>query len=148
MTDAANKALIRRFYEEAWNGGNLDVCDEVFADEYIRHDARATDPPPGPEGQKRIAAAFRAAFPDLDFTVHLLLAEDGFVVGHWTASGTHRGPWAAIEPTGRRAVLSGVNIFRFDDGKVVEIWNLRDDLGLMEQLGAPVYAGAPAPATT
>ena len=144
MTDAANKALIGRFYEEVWNRGNLAVCDEVFADDYVRHDARATDPPPGPEGQKQIAAAFRTAFPDLEFTVHRLVAEDGVVVGHWTATGTHRGRWAGVEPTGKRAVLSAVNIFRFEDGKVAEIWNLRDDLGLLEQLGAPVYAGAPS----
>jgi predicted ester cyclase len=40
------------------------------------------------------------------------------------------------------ATFSAVNIFRFEDGKVAEIWNHRDDLGLMEQLGVPVHAGA------
>ena len=63
-------------------------------------------------------------------------------MGRWTASGTNLGPWGGREPTGRRATFSGVNIFRFEDGKVAEIWNHRDDLGLMEQLGVPVHAGA------
>jgi predicted ester cyclase len=49
-----------------------------------------------------------------------------------------------LEPTGRRATFSAVNIFRFENGKVAEIWNHRDDLGLIEQVGAPVYAGARA----
>jgi steroid delta-isomerase-like uncharacterized protein len=139
---AENKALIRRFYEEVWNSGNLDVCDEVFADDYVRHDLRASQAAPGPEGQKQIAGAFRAAFPDLRFTVKALIAEDDYVVGQWTATGTHHGRWAAVEPTGREASLTGVNVFRFENRKVAEIWNYRDDLGLLEQLGAAVYAGA------
>src|SRR5262249_12995727 len=138
---AENKALIRRFYDEVWNGGNLDVCDEVFADDYIRHDLRATHAAPGPEGQKQIAGAFRTAFPDLRFTVLALIAEDDYVVGQWRATGTHQGRWAAVEPTGKTATLAAVNVFRFEDGKVAEIWNYRDDLGLLEQLGAPVHAG-------
>ena len=143
MSAAENKALVRRFYEEVWASGNLDVCDEVFADDYVRHDLRATDAAPGPEGQKQIAGAFRAAFPGLRFTVEALIAEDDFVVGRWMATGTHRGRWAAVEPTGKTATLAGVNVFRFEDGKVAEIWNFRDDLGLLEQLGAAVFAGAP-----
>jgi predicted ester cyclase len=74
--------------------------------------------------------------------VELLVAEGDYVVGRWTASGTHLGPWGDVAPTGRRATFSGVNIFRFEGGKVVEIWNHRDDQGLMEQLGAAVVAGA------
>jgi len=136
------KALIRRFYEEVWARGNLDVCDEVFAPEYVRHDFRAGDPAAGPEGQKQIAAAFRAAFPDLRWRVDLLVAEGDYVVGRWTASGTHSGPWAGVEATGRTMTFSGANIFRFENGKVAEIWNHRDDLGLSEQIGAVIYAGA------
>ena len=138
----ANKDLARRFYEEAWGSGKLEVIDELFADDYVRHDVRPGEPLPGPEGMKRITIDFRAAFPDLRFEVGLLLAEDDFVVARWTASGTHAGRWGDVEPTGRTATFSGVNIFRFANGKVVEIWNHRDDLGLREQLGAPMYAGA------
>jgi steroid delta-isomerase-like uncharacterized protein len=142
VTLEANKELVRRFYEEVWNLGNLDVADEVFAPEYLRHDSRSSAPEPGPAGQKRIAADFRAAFPDLSFEVDLILGEGELVAGRWTASGTHLGSWAGIGATGRRMRFSGLNVFRFSDGKVVEAWNHRDDLGLMEQLGAPVYAGA------
>ena len=143
MSEVANKELVRRFYEEVWARGNVDVADEVFADEYERHDFRAGEPASGAEGQKAIAAAFRAAFPDLTWEIDFLLGDGDFVVGRWTASGTHLGPWAGVEPTGRPMRFSGINVFRFSDGKVVEIWNHRDDLGLMQQLGAPVYAGAP-----
>jgi steroid delta-isomerase-like uncharacterized protein len=143
VSEVANKELVRRFYEEVWARGKVDVADEVFADEYERHDFRAGEPASGAEGQKAIAAAFRAAFPDLTWEIDFLLGDGDFVVGRWTASGTHLGPWAGVEPTGRPMRFSGINVFRFSDGKVVEIWNHRDDLGLMQQLGAPVYAGAP-----
>ena len=142
MSAEDNKALIWRFYEEVWGKGNLDVAYEVFADDYVRHDLRPGTAVPGPEGQKRIAAEFREAFPDLTWQIDLIIGTDEFVVGRWTASGTHRGRWAGQEPTGRSMTFSGVNIFRFEDGKVAEIWNHRDDLGLMQQLEAPIYAGA------
>jgi steroid delta-isomerase-like uncharacterized protein len=142
MSEDANKALVRRFYEEVWGRGKLDVADELFADEYERHDFRGGEHKPGPAGQKRIAAAFRAAFPDLSWQIDFILAEGELVAGRWTATGTHLGTWAGVEPTRRVMRFSGINVFRFSDGKVVEIWNHRDDLGLMLQLGAPVYAGA------
>jgi predicted ester cyclase len=144
MSAEANKALVCRFYEEVWARGNLDVADEVFTDGYVRHDFRAGEPEHGAEGQKRIAEAFRAAFPDLTWHLDFVLAEGDLVAARWTAGGTHLGSWAGISPTGRKMRFSGINAFRFADGKVVEIWNHRDDLGLMEQLGAAVHAGAPA----
>ena len=139
-----NKALVRRFYEEVWDRGNTDFAFAVFADDYVRHDLRATNALPGPEGQKKIADDFRAAFPDLRCAVDLIVGEGDYVVGRWTATGTHSGRWGAVEPTGRQAAFSGVNIYRFESGKVAEIWNHRDDLGLAEQVGAPIYAGARA----
>jgi steroid delta-isomerase-like uncharacterized protein len=142
VAEDENKSLIRRFYEEVWGRGNLDVAEEVFAADYERHDLRPTPAVPGPAGQKRIAGDFRAAFPDLRWNVELLVAEGDYVVGRWTAEGTHRGPWGAVEPTGRPMKFSGVNIFRFENSKVAEIWNYRDDLGLMQQLGVPVFAGS------
>jgi steroid delta-isomerase-like uncharacterized protein len=141
-----NKALIRRFYEEVWDRGNTEFAHEVFAEDYVRHDLRPTAALPGPEGQKRIADDFRAAFPDLRVSVDLVVGGDDFVVGRWTASGTHLGQWGGLAPTGRPATFSAANIFRFENGKVAEIWNHRDDFGLFEQIGAPIHAGAPADA--
>ena len=74
--------------------------------------------------------------------VDLIIGEGEFVVGRWTATGTHLGSWGGIEPTGRRINFSAANIFRFEDGRVAEIWNHRDDLGLREQVGAAIYGGA------
>jgi steroid delta-isomerase-like uncharacterized protein len=139
----ANKALVRRFYEEVWSRGNVGFAEEVFADDYVRHDLRATKAAPDAAGQALIAEQFRRAFPDLEWHIDLVLGEGDLVAARWTASGTHTGDWGDVSPTGKRATFSGVNIFRFGaDGKVVEIWNHRDDFGLREQLGAAIFAGA------
>jgi steroid delta-isomerase-like uncharacterized protein len=141
----ANKQLVERFYEEVWARGNVDFATEVFSDDYVRHDLRAAQAARGAAGQAWIAEQFRQAFPDLKWRIDLVFGEADLVAGRWTASGTHSGSWGDLPPTGKRAEFSGVNIFRFgDDGKVVEIWNHRDDLGLMNQLGAAVFAGAPS----
>lgn len=141
MGVAENKALVARFYDEVWDKGHVAVAHEVFADDYTRHDLRPSEALPGPAGQAKIAEDFRRAFPDLRFGVDLLIGEGDIVAARWTAAGTHTGRWGSLEPTGKRASFSGVNIFRFTDGKVVEIWNHRDDLGLLAQIGAPVFAG-------
>lgn len=67
MSLAENKALVRRFYEEVWNQGNVDVTAEIFSDDYVRHDLRPSQAEPGAAGMAKIAADFRAAFPDLSF---------------------------------------------------------------------------------
>jgi steroid delta-isomerase-like uncharacterized protein len=144
LSTEENKALVRRFYEEVWDRGTTDFAFEVFAEDYARHDFRATETLPGPAGQKKIADDFRAAFPDLEVTVDLIIGEQDFVVGRWTATGTHSGSWGGLAPSGRRVAFSAANVFRFERGKVAEIWNHRDDLGLREQIGAAIYAGAAA----
>lgn len=144
MDPDANKRLVEQFYEEVWARGNVEFAAQVFVDDYVRHDLRPAQAAPGPLGQAQIAQAFREAFPDLQWRIDLLLADGDLVAARWTASGTHTGPWAGAEATRRRVEFSGVNIFRFGHaGKVVEIWNHRDDLGLREQLGVAVYAGPP-----
>ena len=143
MADDENKQVVRRFYEELWNRGNLDAADELVAPDYVRHDLRPGDAPPGPAGQKAVAEKFRAAFPDVSLEVEALVAEGDLVVARWTMFGTHIGAWGDSAPTGRSVRFSGVNFFRIADHKIAEIWNVRDDLGLREQLGAAVYAGFP-----
>jgi steroid delta-isomerase-like uncharacterized protein len=137
-----NTALVRSFYERVWNRGEVEAAADVFAPDYVRHDLRPGPAEPGQAGQARIAAEFRAAFPDLRMRVDLILAEGDLVAARWTTEGTNTGPWAGRAPTGRHARFSGVNIFRISDGRVVELWNHRDDLGLMQQLGAEIFAGA------
>ena len=142
MSVEDNKRLARRFWDEVWDKGNFDVVYEVFAEDYVRHDLRPTNPIPGPAGQKAIAVDFRRAFPDVRWHVDFIFGEGDMVMGRWTATGTHTGKWGKFEPTGKKVKFSGINVFRFQNGKVAEIWNHRDDFGLFDQVGVPVHAGS------
>jgi predicted ester cyclase len=96
-----NRALVCRFYEEVWNRGNVGVAQEIFAEDYVRHDLRPTRAEAGGAGQAKIAEDFRRAFPDPSFDVDLVVAEGDLVAARWTAEGTHSGPWVERSQPGR-----------------------------------------------
>lgn len=135
MAGEANKALLRRYFDEGTNRGNLDVVDELFAPDYVHHDPANPDVVVGNEGVKRHIATLRGAFPDIAFTVQEMIAEGDDVVVRWKADLTHTGDYFGIPPTGKRATITGVNYWRIKNGKAVEGWVNRDDLSLMQQLG-------------
>jgi steroid delta-isomerase-like uncharacterized protein len=130
-----NRAVSRRVAEEVFNGGNVDLADELYAPDYVLHDPSLPEDLHGPEGIKRYAAMTLGAFPDIRVAVEDQVAEGDKVVSRWTATGTHTGDLMGIPPTGRRVEISGVTINRFSGGKIAEDWYQSDDLGMMQQLG-------------
>jgi steroid delta-isomerase-like uncharacterized protein len=131
-----NKAIVRRWYEDLFNPGNLDVADEIITQDHVHHDPTPPDLPPGPEGQRQLASLYRNAFPDAHTTVEDQLAEGDKVVTRWTARGTHRGELMGVPPSGNRVEISGIAIYRVSGGKVEETWSNYDALGIMQQIGA------------
>lgn len=136
MTIEQNKNLIRRYFEEAWNQGGLDVLDEIVAQGYVNHDPFVPGLPAGPDGLKPIMAGFRAAFPDLHYTIEDLVAEGDKVVTRWTMRATHTGEFMGMPATGKQVMVGGMQIERIVEGQITEHWRKSDDLGLMQQLGA------------
>ncbi|OLB87004.1 MAG: hypothetical protein AUI12_07735 [Acidobacteria bacterium 13_2_20CM_2_57_6] len=130
-----NKFVIRRSFEELWNKGNLSLADELYTPNYEHHDASSPDFGRGPESEKKRAALYRTAFPDLQLTIEDIIAEGQTVVARWSCRGTHKGDLSGIAPTGKQVTISGVSIARFTNGKMVEGWVNWDALGLMQQLG-------------
>ncbi len=144
MSAEENKAAFRRIPEEVLNAGNLDLADELFAADYVEHAPVPPGTPPGLAGFKAFVTAFRAAFPDLHYTVGTILAEGDLTAGNLTGRGTHRGEFMGITPTGRQFASSGMSFYRITDSKVSELWVQADLPGLLQQLGA---APGPAQAT-
>ena len=143
MMSEENKALVRRFLEEAFNKGNLGVVDEICASDYVLHDPASPEEIRGPEGIKGFVQMYRSAFPDSHITLEDLIAEGDKVVSRWTARGTHQGELFGIPPSGNQVEVSGITISRFEGGKFVEDWSNSDTLGLMQQIGAvPSQEGA------
>ena len=135
MSAEENRAVSLRVAEEVFNGGNVDLADELYAPDYVLHDPSLPEDLHGPEGIKRYAAMTLGAFPDIRVAVEDQVAEGDKVVSRWTATGTHTGDLMGIPPTGRRVEISGVTINRFSGGKIAEDWYQSDDLGMMQQLG-------------
>jgi steroid delta-isomerase-like uncharacterized protein len=129
----ANRALVRRVYEEGLNKGDFALLDQLIDEHLVDHSLFGGGT--GTETFKQRFSAVRAAFPDANLTI-----EDGIAVGdkvasRWTLRGTHTGPFASFAPTGRHVVITGMNICRIQGGKLVEHWANFDHLGLLQQLG-------------
>ncbi len=135
MSVEDNKALIRRIPEEVYNEGNLAVADEVIAAAYVEHFPLPPGWPSGLEGLKQFITVLRAAFPDFRYTVEDEIAEGEKVVIRLSASGTHRGEFLGIPPTGNQAAWTEIHVCRIADGRLVEHWANLDQLGMMQQLG-------------
>jgi steroid delta-isomerase-like uncharacterized protein len=137
MSTEANKAIVVQLYEEVWNCGNLDLADKLVAPSAVDHDPqRPPSAPVGPQGLKAVVTMRRRAFPDDHHTIEDLVAEGDKVVARLTRTGTHQGTFLDLPPTGKPISTTSIHIFRFADGQLVEHWACRDDLGLLQQLGA------------
>jgi predicted ester cyclase len=119
----ANKTVVRRLVAEVFNGGRLELIEELYAPRLAAAARRWIEP-------------FRASFPDIHMEVIDLIAEGDKVVGRFICSATHLGEWLGHAPTGRRFErVDEVAIFRLRDGKIVHAWSLEDTLSRLRQLG-------------
>jgi steroid delta-isomerase-like uncharacterized protein len=144
MSSEANKTQYCRTLEEVFNQGDLDLVDELVAPDFLNHDVPPGMNNRGPDSTRQIVRMLRTAFPDLHFTIEELVTEADTVAGRVTMRGTHLGPFQGIAPTGRSFEQVHMHFVRFRDGKAIEHRAVRDDLGMMRQLGviaAPANAG-------
>jgi steroid delta-isomerase-like uncharacterized protein len=138
MSPQEMRELIESWGEEIFHKGNLDKLEDFLTPDYVRH----TNPGGreggrdivGVEDTRRSIAAFRGAFPDVHFATDDMLVDGDKVVVRWTCTGTHRGPFRGIPPTGKHVRFIGINIYRLRAGKIVERWAVEDYVSLMQQL--------------
>ncbi len=144
MSTVENKAIVRRIYEELWDGRDLRVADELIAEGGLNYDTGLTAHPFGPEEMKGTVRMVTAAFPDSRHEVQDVFAEDDRVMARVKLTGTRGGKFMGIPPTGRRIEVNEIHVYRLRDGKAVEHRVVRDDLGAMRQLGV-IADAVPAP---
>jgi steroid delta-isomerase-like uncharacterized protein len=134
-------ATLRRFYD-LLNAGDVDGFGELLADDFVEHE-ETPGLSPTKEGVKDFFRMYIAAFPDLRMDPEDVLASGDKVVARVRATGTHRGEFMGIPPTGKAFDVQVVDIVRFgDDGLAREHWGLFDAMRMMQQLG--VVEGPPA----
>lgn len=134
MTSKENERLARRFPEEAATGGDVDVLDEILADDFVDHSLFGREVV-GVEASKAQLRAILTAFPDFEATVEDVVAEGDRVAMRVTLSGTHEGEFMGLEPTGNSFEVGNAVFNRVADGRIVERWTLPDTFGMLQQLG-------------
>ena len=131
----SNEWLIRQYFEEVWNKGNISMLDALIDPAYINHSSSIPDTPAGPAGLKPIVLAMRAAFPDLHYTIEDLVITANRIIARVIMSGTHTGDFFGIAATGRNVRVNQINIEYVTAGRIIEHWRLTDELLLIKQLG-------------
>lgn len=130
MAIEANKALVRRHYEEVLTGKDVAVIDELYAPVIDLGSGASMEG----EQFKVVAGTMQAAFLDLMVTLQDQIAEGDKVVTRWTGQATHQGDFMGVLPTGRRVMVKAIHIHRIVDGGIAALWEEFDMFGLMQQL--------------
>ena len=133
MSTEENKDIVRRFFEEGPSKGDLDAANKLLAPNFTLHVPLPCSP--GIQGINDVILACRAAFEDLNVTVEDMVAEGDKVAVRFTAHGTHNGAFMGLPPTGKPIAMTGMEIFRIENGRIAELWGEANLLGLMQQLG-------------
>lgn len=135
MSAEGNKALVRQI-EEAWNSGNLTALDNLFAPNFVAHNA-VPGLPPGLGGAKMAHQGSLQSYPDRQTRIEDMIAEGDKVVVRMRMTGTNQGglPWMGVPANGNKVDVQWISIYRIADGKVVEHRAEMDMLGMMQQLG-------------
>ena len=135
MSIEENKAIVRRFFEELLSTDNFAVADEILSPDfrfYFAGSPVAMDL----ESYMEFLVARRAAFPDRRFIVEDMIGEGDKVSARFTMRGTHKGEFRGIAPSGTELTMTGIDMIRISEGKLVEDRVEVDQLGMMQQLGA------------
>lgn len=124
-----NKAIVRRWIE-AYNKRNLDF-DEFIASDYVDHTNQVNR-----DGLKQLFDIGLKAYPDWHETIEDIIAEDDKVWVHLSYTGTHKGEFMGLAPTGKKITSKAVDIYRIVNGKLAEYWNVTDNVNILKQIGA------------
>jgi steroid delta-isomerase-like uncharacterized protein len=135
-----NKDVVRRFVAECVNTHREDLLPEVVAEDVTMY-AGTPDSAEPTKGLDELRAAyrrFRVLVPDMQVTHDLLLGEGPYVVARWTTTGTHASELSGVPASGKELRWGGTDIYRIEDGRIVEWWRNDDFAGLLRRLSRRV----------
>lgn len=131
-----NEALAGRFQMDVFQAGDLEAADDILSDDFVWHGGLGPgEEERGSEAVKEIATAIIEAFPDRRVTQEDTLSQDDKVLIRWSMTGKQTGELMGITPAGKEVNMTGFDLFRIAGGKIVEMWQEVDQLGMMHQLG-------------
>lgn len=135
MSTEENKALTRRFIDEAINGRNLDLLDEIVAEDFVEHEVFPGLPTRGPEAPRAALGMFIQSFPDFQMQADSMIAEDDKVVVQGTMTGTNNGEFMGMPATNKSVKVNYIDVIQFRDGQAIAHWGMTDQVAMMTQLG-------------
>ncbi len=135
MSVENNRATVKRYYDEVFNGHNAELIDLLAVEDYVENDPFAGQGN-GRSDLKARVEAILGAFNPVRFTVEDIVAEGDRVVVRWSQVGTQSGPFMGMPPTGREYRINGIDVHALREGRMAEHWHVVDQLGLLQQLGA------------
>ena len=135
MSAETNKQLARLWILEGWNKNrNKEVVEQVFARNWIDGNPTFADQPQGIDGALYYVNVYRNIFPDIQFELTHIIADENFVTFRFVAEATHQGEFMGIQPTGKRVKFSGIVMHRVENERFAESWNEIDLLSIKNQL--------------
>jgi len=134
-----NTRITRAVLKELFENGNLEAAETLVHPSFIDHEA-PPDNPQGPEGLKETISWLRSLWGPMRFTIEDEICEGDKVAARVVMHGRHVGEFLGRPPTGKEFAAKHIHIWRLQDGRVIEHWSVRDDLGQALQLG---LLGAP-----
>jgi steroid delta-isomerase-like uncharacterized protein len=129
-----NKEIVRRVYTDVQDKQNLQAIDDLFAKDVVVHDPFMGDVQ-GIEAYRQLTALFASGFPGHKTSLDLFIADGDYVAILHTHRATNNGSFMGTPPTGKSITVRGLELYRLQNGKVVEFWRHDDDAGLLRQLG-------------
>jgi len=135
MSTETNKLAMQRFTQFI-NTADPNLAEELISPEAIFHVPGQVEPMRGPAGYLAVIAMMRGGFPDIQWTIEELIAEEEKVAARFTMRGTQLGVFFGVPPTGKKIQVQAMNFYRFAGGRIVEERGQPDLLGLMQQIGA------------
>ena len=129
-----NKAVARRFIMDAFVKNDAAAWEETVAENVVDHNPMP-DQKAGRAGVAQAAEIYRTAFPDMKTSIDHQVAEGDYVTQRGVAKGTHTGDLMGMPPTSRSAEVPWLDMYRFEDGKIAEVWHVEDIAGMLIQLG-------------
>ncbi len=133
MSTEENKKIVSRFFELGPSQGDMRAAKELLAPDFVLHVPLPSSA--GVQGISDVVTACREAFEHLNVTVEDMVAEGDRVAARFTARGVHKGQFMGLPPTGKPIIMTGIEIFRIENGRIAELWGEANLLGLMQQLG-------------
>lgn len=130
----AQNTKIAAAFHTPFKTGDVDALDDILHPNWVNHPRNPYEGP-GPDGFKGTITWIRSVFPDIEFIVEDVIVQGDKVVVRSVGTGTQKGEFLGLKPTGKRITFRALDVHRFENGRIIESWHSEDIYGMLAQLG-------------